>query len=526
MSQLPPGFVLDQQPAQAGGLPSGFVLDQPAALEAPQPEKPFLQSAGEAVTDATQLLNQGLSVGFGDELFAAGMTPFEMARGAIRGTDEGKGFGDRISDAYGRALEFNRNIDASARERSPVASTIGEVVGGAVTGAGLAKGGVTLLNAAKPTAASMVGRGAAEGAAYGGLYGAGTGEGFEGRATGAAKGAVGGAVTGGAIGAIGARMVNSAAAKAVPSLDDLKTQANSAYKAAEDAGVVVDPFRFRQVVDDMFTTLANEGIDPTLHPGVTAAFKRLDEVAGTPVAFQTLDILRRVSNAARGSVSPDERRLASILVDKIDDFMGNLKPSDVITGNGAAAGQSIKTARGLWTRLRKGEMIEELIVRAENRASQFSGSGYENALRTEFRNLVQNKAKMRGFNKTEQAALRHVARGGVVENILRMIGKFAPTGVVSSALSGGTGFAVAGPAGAVALPAIGFAARRGATALTQGNADRAGRIMRAGGQINPQQLTPAQRAALDAAISTQPAVQNQLGIQPRPRGNVTVRPYR
>ena len=47
-----------------------------------------------------------------------------------------------------------------------------------------------------------------------------------------------------------------------------------------------------------------------------------------------------------------------------------------------------------------------------NRAAQFSGSGFENALRTEFRNLAQNPKRLRGFSAEEQAAIRRVARGG------------------------------------------------------------------------------------------------------------------
>ena len=121
-----------------------------------------------------------------------------------------------------------------------------------------------------------------------------------------------------------------------------------------------------------------------------------------------------------------------------------------------------------------------MIENAKLTAPNFTGSGYENALRTQFRTLAKNANKMRGFSKTEQTAIERVAKGGPLENTLRMLGKFAPTGVVSTVMSGGAGAAIGGPVGAVALPAAGFAARQGATALTARNARAASELMRSG----------------------------------------------
>jgi hypothetical protein len=146
---------------------------------------------------------------------------------------------------------------------------------------------------------------------------------------------------------------------------------------------------------------------------------------------------------------------------------------------------SLNEARGLWSRYRKTEIIDELMHRAELSAPNFSGSGLENAVRTEFRALAKNSKKMRGFSKAEQAAIEKVAKGGPIENSLRMLGKAAPTGIVSGALSTGAGFAVGGPVGAVALPAAGGAARLGAKKMTLSNAAKAQEIMRAGPGYKP-----------------------------------------
>src|SRR5690606_40869921 len=64
----------------------------------------------------------------------------------------------------------------------------------------------------------------------------------------------------------------------------------------------------------------------------------------------------------------------------------------------------------------------------EVRASQFSGSGLENALRTEFRQLAMNPKRLRRFTQEEQRAIKEVAFGNPTSNTLRQIGKLAPTG--------------------------------------------------------------------------------------------------
>ncbi|MBA3768500.1 MAG: hypothetical protein H0W99_16280 [Acidobacteria bacterium] len=186
----------------------------------------------------------------------------------------------------------------------------------------------------------------------------------------------------------------------------------------------------------------------------------------------------------------------------LDNQLNRLAPTDVLAGDPQAAVKSIKGARALWSRMSKGEVIEDAMKRAGVRAGQFTGSGYENGLRKEFRDISLNKKRMNSFNKEEQAAIRKVAMGGPVDNIMRQFGKFAPTGVVSTAVSTGLGFTLGGGIGAVALPAAGFAARRGATNMTIANAERAGQIARMGGKPRQGRLTEAERRKLAAAMSS------------------------
>ena len=293
--------------------------------------------------------------------------------------------------------------------------------------------------------------------------------------------ALGGLADKAIMGAMGA--ARPAAAAAPPTAENLKKLSSQAYQQAESSGVMIDPKSFVNSVGTLVGKVAQEGIDPTLHPQATAALKRLTDAAqsGQPIPLQQLETLRKIIKGAAGSISKDERRIARIMVDELDDYALGLSQSDVIAGNAVGAGQMLRSARDLWSRASKSEAVEELITRAQNRASQFSGSGYENALRTEFRSLIQNQKRLRLFTPVEQNALRSVARGGPIENVLRYLGKLAPTGVVSTALSGGIGAVVGGAPGAVGVPLAGAMARQGATALTSRNARLASELMRRGG---------------------------------------------
>ncbi len=500
-----------------GALPPDAALHaglERRAASMRSPEKSMLTSARETLGDATSGLAQGLTFGFGDELLAAGMTVPEMISGAVSGEDTGKGVGGRISDSYGRALQKNRDLDKTASTRSPIASTAAEIVGGVTSGGGLAKGGVTLLNAAKPTYKSMIGRGAAEGAAYGAVHGFGTGEGLENRIQKAGAGLATGALTGGAVGAVAGRSASRAASRNVMTADDLKAAANQVYDAADNLGVVVQPTSYQALVQRLYSRLVNEGVDPTLHPGVLSAFKRLEELQNQPVSFKTLDIIRRVANSAGKSIqNRDEGRLAGIMVDEIDKLMNGLRPTDVVQGNGAAAGKLIQEARNLWSRARKSETLENVVERAMDRVgANYTSAGFQTAIRQEVKALLKNGG--RGFSKAEVGMMRDLVRGASVQNILRHIGKLAPRGVVGATLGGGVGYTLGGPAGAAAIWGVGEGAKRASSAMTQRNLNGLIEFVRRGGPRVLQKLPAKQRAMLDAAIAGGQVTMEQLGLAP------------
>jgi len=266
-----------------------------------------------------------------------------------------------------------------------------------------------------------------------------------------------------------------------PTVEELFKEGSAAFRKADEAGVRVTAESSEAFAQRVTARLAEEGIDPILHPKSTQALRRITEDTQGGLSFKQIETLRRIAKDAAASIERPDRRFGRQIIEEIDDYIGQLDGGQA-TGNVQLAQRSITAARDFWGRARKGELLEGLVDRAGIRSGQFSGSGFENALRTEFRQLALNEKRLRGFTKAERAAIEKVAAGGPVANALRLVGKFAPRGVISTAISAGGGAAIGGPLGAILLPVVGEVGRAAATKATLGAATRAAEIARAGPQ--------------------------------------------
>lgn len=296
--------------------------------------------------------------------------------------------------------------------------------------------------------------------------------------------------TAGAVGAGMAAGLRRGKIPPAPSREALKAKSKTLYDAAKTEGLVLEQPAFAKAVDDITTAATNAGIDPAIHTKAYAALKRLNDAKGMAPTLDEVDTLRQIAGQAAKSNEPAERYMAGLIIDKLDDFMVNLKPRDVLSGGDPKkAIKYITEARKAWKIQRKAEVIEDIFQKVADTTSKYSASGRENAFRVAFRQLATNKNKMRMFTPEEQAAIRKVAQGGPIENTLRFFGKFAPTGVMSTAIGSGTGAVIGGAlgvpgVGAVALPTLAAGARQGAKAMTENNAAFADALVRSGGKLN------------------------------------------
>lgn len=474
-----------------------------APIHQPSPQEPSAldrigQSFGSALTGASQ----GATMGAYDELAAALGSPIKGVENLVTGRDSINGVGD-IFPFLGRSF-----LDAQAGQQAlvnqayaqaPLAAATGDVAG--ALGLGLLSGGSNVASIARPSVLGMAGRGGLEGGMQGAASGFNAAEdaSIQGRLAAAAQGAgvggVLGALTGGVAGGLMARNQQAA----VPTAQELADQAGALYQSARASGVTATPAQTSQVASKINSIARSENVVlPSgkvnqTYPKLAGVLNVFEEYDGLPIDVGQMQAIRRNLQDAAKSLDPGERRIATMMLGEFDDFAHGVAPE-------------LAEASSLYWRSKMGEMIDEAIELAENRSSQYSQSGMENALRTQFRQLNAQiiKGRVPGVTPELAAQVKLVADGGPIENLARSVGKFSVRGPVSaipSILAGTAGAAFGGPvggalaAGAVALPAE--IARRVAEKGTVHNANIASALARAGGALPSQDYTPVTQALIN-----------------------------
>lgn len=422
---------------------------------------PTTLNRGEMTAAALNKAGEAMTLGLvGDE-----------AAGAF---DAATGRGD-----YTERRDFYRSQERQLEDQAPGVA-LGAEVAGALLGPG--KGAGAFVNRGVGTAA-RIGRGAGVGAAAGAVYGAAEGEGREGRAFEGAKGALLGGAGGAGFTALGQgfnRVAQSlsrdpATRAVVPTLEGLKAEAQGLYAAAEASGVKLQQGRMVSLRNSTNNVLKSAGYNPRLHPRLSVVLDELDDLAKGPQGLQQVEQLRRIAGNAAQSMQPDERRLGSLVIDRIDD---------TIEGMGEGS-KPLQQAREVWGRMRRMESVEALIEDASN------SPNFEQALATKFRALLRNPRKLRGFSSAERQAMAKIASGKSVSGALQGLGRLmSPTGLMGAVTSGGA-IMGAGPAG-LAVPVAGMAARA---------AGNAGVRRQAQNVLNTVGRTDAQRNTADALLS-------------------------
>lgn len=284
------------------------------------------------------------------------------------------------------------------------------------------------------------------------------------------------------------RALRKAILQAAPENEAIKSSAREIYKQIDDMGVSIKPDKMQGIASGLRETMRNSGFNRRIHPKVSAALDEFDEAAQGVNSLSQVDILRRIGNAAKNSLEPDEARLGSILVSSIDDSLDALKQSDLVSGSTRGVSNLYKQSRDLWRRARKNEIIQESLVKAKNQAS-----GFENGMRVQMRSILNNKKLRRQFTPDEIASIERVVQGTTPANMAKMLGKFGisenqASNMLMATMGGGAGAtvgsAVGGPGGAfvgaVVVPGVGQVSKKLAQKLTENNAKFVDAYVRAG----------------------------------------------
>lgn len=274
-----------------------------------------------------------------------------------------------------------------------------------------------------------------------------------------------------------------------PTTQALRDAAKAKYVTGHGKGLKIKPAG-TAILDGKLRALASEAgyITPTgriaENTNLRQLFALLDDYQAGPVTTKQMQALRRQINSMAGSVEPEVSRMGVMMKREYDDFLAALTPE-------------FRDANKLNAQAMRGEMMDKAEDLAVDRASQFSQSGMENALRTEYRQLSRDisKGKLKGLRPDQVEAIRNVSRATGATKLLRSIGKFAPRGPVSAmshSLPAYVGFQLGGVPGAAVLGGatmgLGLLGQMGATQLQRGAQRYASAAMR-----QPVPMVPAPR---------------------------------
>lgn len=269
-----------------------------------------------------------------------------------------------------------------------------------------------------------------------------------------------------------------ASSQVAPTIASLNAAKKAAYAVVDNSPMKIAAPEIAQLHSDLQAQLARMGLTektlPKLAPKVDAAMDSLKDAAAGDQTLQGMDIQRRIAGIAAGSIDKTERAAARIVQDGIDGLITNLQPSQLSGPIDQAAMDALPKARDLASRSFKAQQLQDIIDKAKNNSTGFAQSGYENALRSGFRKLLNNPRGIARFSPDEVASIKQVATGGSglsATNLLRQVGKLSPQGAVP--ILAEAGMYLAGGPGTLAVPAAGIAGRMGATALQKAAAQRA-----------------------------------------------------
>lgn len=426
MSDLPPGFVLDQPAAKPmAALPEGFVLDK-----APQ-----TGSVMDVIKSAPRALLGGLS----DTLAATGNT-------------------ENIAMSQPQDAVLTKENTLGSLEKGVTGDLYKpQTAAGRISSAGIEQLANPLTYFGPGSAALKVGGGI--------LSGAGGEAGQE--LTGSPYGRIAGALAGG-LGA--AKTLGPSIEKAaVPTAEELKNVAAKGYDTARNSGLELSPQGIAQ-----FATQAKQKLTGPKY-GFTGGSKGtaggtldlLDELK----TASNLDTLRqnigRIASETQDFKPTQNAKAAMVLKRDLENYMENIPQNHVVAGNPTDYTSAIRQANGDYASAMRTGKIGDKLTAAENNAQGGIATSVENQQKSQLRSLLNNPKKLRGFSDEEKAQIQKINDGTAVSNTLRQLGR-GGTGVIPM----GAHIATAMATGGHSIPAqlgIGiplYASKKIAEALT------------------------------------------------------------
>lgn len=495
MSELPPGFVLDQ-PAAPAGLPPGFVLDSPSMGEdAAKSIAAGLAGATAGTFGAAGDLRSGLS-SLTD--YAGGKLGFEPDKvQAFKNLASKAANLTPMSAAFANAPTSRQIINSADPIVSPDYQPQTGLGGVLKTGAEFLPamldpelGGANAFKAAVKLFASRVAAPALASEGAGALT----------KGTAAEPYArVGGALLGGAGASktINAMSEARALRAATPALADVKSEATNAYDALTSRNVATPLAQstLDNLASDITTSLNNKGIRPSTADKIHNAVEEIRSPA-TAGAADVADLVAARQNVKSLLGSPDANKAGA--------FVALGKIEQAIEQNSPGTMAKIREADKNWSAMKANEALDKRLARADLRAAGAdSGMNVGNKIRQKVADLLlSNEARF--LPAETKADLEKIVRGTWTQNGMRHVANLLGGGGGLGMLASGTaGYEAGGVPGAIAagLAGRGFKIANNVSVTRQ--AQRAAEAIRRRsplGQQTPLLLPPPTSTALSALL--------------------------
>ena len=255
---------------------------------------------------------------------------------------------------------------------------------------------------------------------------------------------------------------------------DVQQKASRAYTKVSDQGIEISGQNATSLVDKIKTRLdAVDYIPENAAPVANILNKYESILQRGNITFDNIEQMRRLANNLKSNPDKNIRRLASEMVDSIDDHVASLSPKDVVSGAGGidVAVKTIMEARKDFRNLSRATTLQNVLDIAETKALNPTASESE-LIRQGFITLAANKSKMNLFSKDEQNAIKAVVKGSSLDPLLTLMAKFNPQ---RSQIMAGGAFAgsIAKPEIAIPIAAAGFGADKLQALLRRQSAESA-----------------------------------------------------
>ena len=255
---------------------------------------------------------------------------------------------------------------------------------------------------------------------------------------------------------------------------DVQQKASRAYTKVSDQGIEISSQNATSLVDKIKTRLdAVDYIPENAAPVANILNKYESILQRGNITFDNIEQMRRLANNLKSNPDKNIRRLASEMVDSIDDHVAALSPKDVVSGAGGIdlAVKTIMEARKDFRNLSRASTLQNVLDIAETKALNPTASESE-LIRQGFITLAANKSKMNLFSKDEQNAIKAVVKGSSLDPLLTLMAKFNPQ---RSQIMAGGAFAgsIAKPEIAIPIAAAGFGADKLQALLRRQSAEKA-----------------------------------------------------